>query len=137
VIAHRAVAADEATLPDLAPQPHGSKTRIGDEPLVQVRRKRLDDARRVRALFVGRRLKSFGEVVSDGLAVNTEAASDLRNREPLAVKIQNHDDFPKGDHRVLPPASGRNIGDLARRPPVPGARDRWATQIWGIFKCHK
>ena len=55
---------------------------------------------------------------SDGLAVDVETAGDLRNRKPLAVKIQDHDEFPKCDHRA-PPAHGRIIGDFAAPPTAP------------------
>ena len=74
---------------------------------------------------------------SDGLAVDIETAGDLRDRKPLAVKIQNHDEFPKRDHRVLPPAYGRIIGNLPRRLPPLCAKGRQATRNWGIFNCHK
>ncbi len=36
------------------------------------------------------------------------------------MQIQDHDEPPKFDHRVLPPASRRSLGDPARPPTIPG-----------------
>ena len=54
------------------------------------------------------------------------------------MQIQDHDEFPKFDHRVLPPANGRSIGDLAHAPAIQGMpRTAGSHENWGIFKCHK
>jgi hypothetical protein len=54
------------------------------------------------------------------------------------MQIQDHDKFPKFDHRVLPPAKGRSVGDSARRPTVQGMPSTVSRhKNWGIFKCHK
>ena len=54
------------------------------------------------------------------------------------MQIQNHDELPKFDHRVLPPASRRNLGDSARPPAMPGMPGTAGShKNWGIFKCHK
>ena len=55
------------------------------------------------------------------------------------MQIQNHDEFPKFDHRVLPPASRRKPRcDSARRPAIPGMPGMAGShENWGIFKCHK
>ena len=54
------------------------------------------------------------------------------------MQIQDHDELPKFDHRVLPPASRRNLGDSARPPAIPGIpRMVGSHENWGIFKGHK
>jgi hypothetical protein len=54
------------------------------------------------------------------------------------MQIQDHDEFPKFDHRALPPAYGRSIGDSASPPAIRGMpRTAGSHENWGIFKCHK
>jgi hypothetical protein len=54
------------------------------------------------------------------------------------MQIQNHDEFPKFDHRVLPPARRRSLGDSARPPTIPGMPGTIGShENWGNFKCHK
>jgi hypothetical protein len=54
------------------------------------------------------------------------------------MQIQDHDEFPKFDHRALPPATGRTIGDSARLPTIPDTPGMVGShEKWGIFKCHK
>ena len=54
------------------------------------------------------------------------------------MQIQDHDKLPKFDHRVLPPASRRSLGDLARPPAIPGMPGMVGShENWGNFKCHK
>src|ERR1700750_213711 len=54
------------------------------------------------------------------------------------MQIQDHDEFPKFDHRVLPPASRRSLGDSARPPTIPGMPGIVGShENWGKFKCHK
>ena len=53
------------------------------------------------------------------------------------MQFQDHDEFPAFDHRALPPARGRSIGDSARRPAIlcmPGMAGRH--ENWGIFNRH-
>jgi hypothetical protein len=54
------------------------------------------------------------------------------------MQIQDHDELPKFDHRVLPPASRRSLGDSARPPAIPGMPGMAVShENWGNFKCHK
>jgi hypothetical protein len=54
------------------------------------------------------------------------------------MQIQDHDEFPKFDHRVLPPASRRSLGDSVRPPAIPGMPGMAGShENWGNFKCHK
>ena len=39
---------------------------------------------------------------ANGLAIETELTGDRRDRQSLSMKIKNHDDFPKPDHRTAP-----------------------------------
>jgi hypothetical protein len=51
------------------------------------------------------------------------------------MQIQDHDEFPKFDHRVLPPASRRSLGDSVRLPPNPGhAADGRQSRKLGKFQ---
>ena len=54
------------------------------------------------------------------------------------MQIQDHDEFPKSDHRALPPARRRSLGDSARLPTIPGMPGMVGShENWGKFKCHK
>ena len=54
------------------------------------------------------------------------------------MQIQDHDEFPKFDHQVLPPASRRSLGDSVRLPTIPGMPGMVGShENWGNFKCHK
>jgi hypothetical protein len=59
------------------------------------------------------------DVNAHSLAINSELAGDGGHREALTMQFQDHDEFPEFDHRALPPARGRSIGDSARRPAIP------------------
>jgi hypothetical protein len=86
---------------------------IGLQALAQVWFEAIDDTRRRRALLVGRRLQPFGDVGPDGLSVDADLPGDGAHGQALAMQIQDHDEFPKFDHRVLPPARRRSLGDSA------------------------
>jgi hypothetical protein len=69
------------------------------------------------------------------LAVDAKLKRNAGDREALAAQIQDHDDFPKFDHRALPPANGSSIGESERGPALQGMP--WTAgrhEIWGIFK---
>jgi hypothetical protein len=62
---------------------------------------------------------------------STELASNGGNRQALPMKIQNHHEFPKFDHRAAPSPKEKSM------PPglpelVLGGRHY---ENWGIFKC--
>ena len=88
------------------------------QALAQIRFEAIDEARRRRALLIGRRFQPFGYVGPHGLSVDADLPGDGANRQALAMQIQDHDELPKFDHRVLPPASKRSLGDLARPPTI-------------------
>ena len=74
---------------------------------------------------------------SDGLSVDADLPGDRADGQALAMQIQNHDEFPKFDHRALPPAIGKTIGDSARPPTIPGMPGMVGShENWRIFKCH-
>ncbi len=75
-VPHNAVAAREAALLDLPEQTPGGQGRIGEQTLAQVWFEAIDEARRGRALLVGRRLQSFGKVIPDGLSVDADLPGD-------------------------------------------------------------
>ena len=51
------------------------------------------------------------------------------------MQIQDHDELPKFDHRVLPPASRRSLSDSARLPAIPGMPGMAGShENWGNFK---
>ena len=137
-VPHNAVAAGKVALlefPQQTPRGQGGK---GRQALAQVWFEAIDDARRGRALLVGRRLQPFGDVGPDGLSVDADLPGDGADRQALAMQIQDHDEFPKFDHRVLPPASRRTLGDSVRPPATPGMPGMAGShENWGNFKCHK
>jgi hypothetical protein len=113
-VAHDAVAAGIAALLDLTEQTPRGQGGIGRQALAQIRFEAIDNAGRRRALLVGRRLQPFGNVCPDGLSVAPDLPGDGADGQALAMQIQDHDELPKFDHRVLPPARRRNLGDSVR-----------------------
>ena len=137
-VAHDAVAAGKAALLDLPEQTPDGQGGIGRQALAQIRFEAIDEARRRRALLVGRRFQPFGDVGPHGLSVDADLPGDGANRQALAMQIQDHDELPKFDHRVLPPANRRSLGDSARSPTIPGMPGTVGShENWGNFKCHK
>src|SRR6516225_11708606 len=136
-VADDAVAAGKAAfldLPEETPRGQGGK---GRQALAQIRFEPVHEARGRRALLVGRRLQPFGDVGPDGLSIDAGQPGDGANRQALPMQIQDHDELPKFDHRVLPPASWRSLGDSARPPTIPGMPGMVGSyENWGNFKCH-
>jgi hypothetical protein len=62
-----------------------------------------------------RRLQAAGNAFAHSLAINPELTGDRRDRQSLSMKIKNHDDFPKLDHRTAPscPAERNCVIDCA------------------------
>ena len=83
------------------------------------------EARRRRTVLVGQRLQPFGDVSPDRLSVDADPPGEGAKRQALAMQIQDHDEFPKLDHRVVPPASRRSFGDRARAPTIRGHCPGW------------
>src|SRR5262249_32944346 len=79
---------------------------------------------------IDRWLQPAGDALANGVAIETELASN--RRDPLWVKIENHDDFPKLDHRILDRAG---LGDRFAAHPRARPGDRRHDQL-GIFKPH-
>ena len=51
------------------------------------------------------------------------------------MQIQDHDEFPKFDHQVLPPASRRSLGDSVQPPIIPGIPGTVGShENWGNFR---
>jgi hypothetical protein len=101
-VGHGRVAALVAELPQLAPQPAAGQGRIGRYPLTQIRHERLNQARPRLPRPIDGRLQAAGNAAAHGLAVEAQVAGNGRNRKPLPMKVDNHHDFPKFDHRSLP-----------------------------------
>jgi hypothetical protein len=119
-VTHDAIAAGKAALLDLAVETPRGQTGIGHQSLAQIWREAVDDAGRRWTLLVDWRLQPSGDVGPDGLSIDAYLPSDGADRQTLAMQIQDRDEFLKFDHRVLPPARGKNIGDSARRPAIYG-----------------
>ena len=137
-VAHDAVATRKAALLDLPEQTPDGQCGIGRQALAQIRFEAIDEARRRRALLVGRRFQPFGYVGPHGLSVDADLPGDGADRQALAMQIQDHDELPKFDHRVLPPAKRGSLGDSARSPTIPGMPGMVGShENWGNFKCHK
>ena len=84
---------------------------------------------------LARNLAEFPFISRASQSDRTEIENILRDR---ILQIQDHDEFPKFDHRVLPPASRRSLGDSARPPTIPGMPGIVGShENWGKFKCHK
>ena len=73
---------------------------------------------------------------ANGLAIHAELAGDRRDCQSLSMKIKNHDDFPKLDHRSAPSFWAERDW-VIDSPPIPRARPGMGGTInWGIFKRH-
>ena len=80
---------------------------------------------------IDRWLQPTGDALANGLAIETELAGDRRDRQTLSMKIKNHDDFSKLDHRSL--FLGRaGLGDRFAAPPQ-GAPRGSAARSTGEF----
>src|SRR6516225_10611629 len=73
------------------------------------------------AFFQHRRLQATGDASANGLAIDAERAGDRRDRQSLSMKIKNHDDFPKLNHRSAPSFSAERDW-VIDSPPIPRAR---------------
>jgi hypothetical protein len=49
---------------------------------------------------IDRRLQATADASANGLAIEAELTGDRQDRQSLSMKIKNHDDFPKLDHRT-------------------------------------
>jgi hypothetical protein len=112
-IAYDAVAASEAAFLELTRQPHGCAGGIGSQSFAQIGFEVIDDAWPRCPLFVNRRLQPFGDFGPDCLSIDTKLPGEGADRQTLAMQIQDHDKFPKFDHRALPPACRRGVSDSA------------------------
>ena len=59
---------------------------------------------------IDRGFQATGNASANGLAIEAELAGDCRDRQALSMKIKNHDDFPKLDHRTAPSLWQSGIG---------------------------
>src|SRR6516225_1181456 len=85
---------------------------------------------------IDRRLQATGDASANGLAIHAELAGDRRDCQSLSMKIKNHDDFPKLDHRSAPSFWAERDW-VIDSPPIPRARPGMGGTInWGIFKRH-
>ena len=96
------VAALVAALLQLPQEAPAGQARIGLDPLAQVRDERVDAPGARLARAIGRRLQAAGDVFAHRLAIDAELPGDGRDRQALPMQIQDHDDFPKLDHRPVP-----------------------------------
>ena len=119
-VGHRGVAAVIALLADLAQQPAAGQARIGDDPLAQISLEGFKLPWPRLAWAIGRRLQAALDVFAHCLAIDADPPRDRRDAQPLPMKIQDHDELPKLDHRLPLPPSG---GIIERRvyPPSSGA----------------
>ena len=137
---HRRIGADVAALADLAGQPDGAQVGEGRDALaqiVEVGRELAGPADLTRT--VDRQLEAARDVFADGLGIAPRAAGDRRDRQALAVKVQNHHEFSKLDHprRPRPNLFGRNGRRRGESPSAgarPGTPGKIASQ--GIFDAH-
>jgi hypothetical protein len=61
--------------------------------------------------------EATGDAFANGLAIDAERAGDRRDRQSLSMKIKNHDDFPKLNHRSAPSFwAERDWGDRFAAP---------------------
>src|SRR5262245_38046021 len=70
---------------------------------------------------IDRRLQATGDASANGLAIDAELAGDGRDCQSLSMKIKNHDDFPKLDHRSAPSFWAERDW-VIDSPPIPRAR---------------
>src|SRR5689334_11838490 len=103
---HRGVAASVATLSHFAPQPHRGEARKGDKPFAQIRQEWIGALLPVRPRTIGRRLQTARDIFADGLTVDAQLTGNGSNLQALPMKFQDHDEFPKCDHRAAPSRQG-------------------------------
>jgi hypothetical protein len=96
------VAALIAALFELPKEAPTGQTGPGPDSLTQVRNEWVDAPRARLARAVDRRLQAPREVLAHRLAIDAELEGDGRNGKALPMQIQDHDDFPKLDHRPVP-----------------------------------
>ena len=96
------VAAGEAKVADLSPQAPAGQVGKAADTFAQEGLKRDERRRGWLTGLVGGRLQTARDVGADGLAVVAGAAGDGRDGQALPGEIQDHDELPKGDHRLLP-----------------------------------
>jgi hypothetical protein len=88
---------------------------------------------------MAKEIAPFGEaaidVLADSLAIAFQLSGDRRNRQPLPVQIQDHNELPQSDHRPARRSGGiiRVSGDRRAAAP-PGAPREARRHTWGIFK---
>ena len=110
---HRRVAAGVAALAEFTPKPDGGQPGIGGQPLAQVTQEGIGAARPRLAGPVGGRLQAAGDVFAHRLAVDAELPGDGGGAQPLPMKLQDHDEVPKSQHRSAPSSRGGSLGDHA------------------------
>ena len=129
---HRRVGTLVAALADLAGEADGAQIGEGRHPLaqiVEIGRQLVRPADLARP--IDRRLEPAFDVFAHRLWITPGAPGNRRDRQPLAVKLQDHHQFSKLDHRrrSLPnrigkdrrqPASGPNRRN--HRQPEPGSQ---------------
>src|SRR5262249_8875002 len=104
--------------------------------LAQIGHKWIDQPFAWLAGTIDRRFQATGDASANGLAIHAELAGDRRDRQSLSMKIKNHDDFPKLDHRSAP-SFWVERDWVIDSPPIPRARPGDGGTInWGIFKRH-
>ena len=96
------VAAPVATLLQLPEEAPAGQAWPSLDPLTQVRDERVDAPRAQLARAVDRRLQATRKVLAHRLAIDAELKGDGRDGQALPMQIQDHDDFPKLDHRPVP-----------------------------------
>jgi hypothetical protein len=96
------VAALVPALFELPKETSTGQTGPGPDSLTQVRNERVDAPGARLARAVDRRLQATREVLAHRLAIDVELKGDGRNGKALPLQIQDHDDFPKLDHRPVP-----------------------------------
>ena len=101
-VGHGGVAAGEAKVTDLAPEPSAGQVGEAADALAEERLERAERRRGWLTRLVGWRLQAARDVGADGLAVAAGTTSDGRDAEALPGEVQDHDELPKGDHRLLP-----------------------------------
>src|SRR5262249_52946593 len=113
---HRGVAARVAALSHFAPQPYRGEARKGGKPLAQIRQEWIGALLAARPRTIGRRLQTARDIFADRLTVDAELTGNGRNLQALPMKLQDHDEFSKFDHRAPPSRQGEKHRQESRRP---------------------
>ena len=126
-VSHGGVAAGKTEVADLSPQAPAGQVGKAADTFAQKDLERGERRRGWLTGLVGGRLQAARDVGADGLAVVAGTTGYGRDGQALPGEIQDHDELPKGDHRLLPRCQRASWGmaDAARAWGLAPGHGQW------------